>query len=469
MRPEPEDICFLPAVELARCLRARELSAVEITRAFCERIETCNARVNAYVTTCPDAALEAAKSSDQRIAAGRPRGPMESLPVSIKDLVHAAGLRTTAGSSVHADFIPQQDALSVARLKASGAVILGKTNTPEFGFKSSTENELFGTTSNPWHPERTAGGSSGGAGAATAAGMSPLSLGTDAGGSIRTPASFCGIVGFKPTFGLVPNGPGFGGASTLVHSGPMTRTVADSALMLDVIAGFDQGDHMTAASGQHGFLKGLHEPAPKLRILWSPNLGYAEVDGQIASCTAEAIQLLTDSGHTVADADFSIPDPEDCFNIIMRAENHITSRHLVARERPRLDPGFVEYTDRGADLSALDYLAAQAERDLLVSAIARVCEQYDLLITPTLAVPPFPHGQRPQSVNGKAISGMNWLSFTYPFNLTGNPAASLPCGWTADGLPVGLQMVGPRFADQQVLSAAATFERLLPWAHRRPF
>ena len=459
---------YVNATELGRGFADGSLSPLEVTRAFLDRIHVTDATTNAYVTISEESAINAARASEVRHRNNQVLSAIDGVPVSVKDLVFTAGIRTTAGTRVFQNFVPEQDAVTVARLKQAGAVLLGKTNTPEFGFKSSTENDLFGATNNPWNTLRTAGGSSGGSGAAVAAGLSPLSLGTDAGGSIRTPASFCGIVGLKPTFGLVPNGPGFGGASTLVHSGPMARTVADAAAMLEVIAGIDAGDRLSVESPQRGFAESLAPPAAPLRILWSPNLGYAAVDPEVSNLCESAVAAFVDAGHRVEPDDFAIADPEDCFNIIMRAENYVAAHQLVDKHSAALDPGYVEYTRRGAELSALDYLDAQAERDRTVAAIAALFERYDLLITPTLAVPPFPHDQRPETVNGKPIRGMNWLSFTYPFNLSGNPAISVPCGWTDDGLPVGLQLVAPRFADRELLGAAALFEQLRPWSARRP-
>ena len=463
-----DEVCFKPAVEIAALVRNRTVSPVEVTAAFLARIDARNPALNAFVTVVADAALAAARAAETAVVRGRDLGPLHGVPFAVKDLVFTAGVRTTAGSRIYADHVPTANALAVSRLLEAGAILLGKTNTPEFGFKSTTENALFGVTGNPWRAERTAGGSSGGAGAATAAGMAPLSLGTDAGGSIRTPASFCGIVGFKPTFGLVPNGPGFGGARTLAHSGPMTRTVADAALMLDCMAGADQADRLTTPADPLPYRERLDTLPPDLRMMWSADLGYAAVDPDVARLTSAAAQAFDEVDSIVLEADFTLEDPEPIFNTIMRAENYVFARDLADQHAEELDPGMLEYTRNGAGITAHDYLAAQAARDELCVALGQVFERCDLLLTPTLAVPPFEHGRRPRHVAGRAISGMNWLSFTYPFNLTGNPAISVPSGWTREGLPVGLQIIGPRHADALVLQAAAAFEALRPWADRRP-
>lgn len=459
------EICYTPATELAALMRDGEVSPVDVMLAFIERTEAVDPQLHAYVTLCPEAALAAARAAETALLRNAAMGPLTGVPFSAKDLLFSAGVRTTGGSVIYADHVPRIDAIVIERLRNAGAILLGKTSTPEFGFKSTTENQLVGTTLNPWSPAHTAGGSSGGAAAAVAAGLGPLAIGTDAGGSIRTPASFCGIVGFKPTFGRVPSGPGFGGGASISHTGPMTRTVADCELMFRVMAGADERDRRSVGASL------MHEPPPAgpiRRVACSVDLGYAAVHPEVRQCFEQATATLAALGWELDPDVPAIEDPEDDFNVIIRAENHVFAQPLVAGNDARLDPDYRAFTRRGAALTAAQYLAANAARDRLADRFAAIFATADLLVTPTLAVPPFPHGERPQAVDGVAIDGMDWLSFTYPFNLTGHPAASVPCGRTREGLPIGLQIVGPRFADLKVLAACAEFEAAAPWHERRP-
>ncbi len=462
------ELCFRTATELAALIRTRKLSPQELVQAYLDRIERLNPHLNAYVTVCTEHALAEAHAAEQALMTGKPLGALHGVPFAVKDLLFTNGVRTTGGSRCYADYLPTQDAIAVERLRAAGAILLGKTNTPEFGFKSSTENILFGTTNNPWDAQRTAGGSSGGSGAATAAGLAPLSLGTDGGGSIRTPASFCGIVGLKPSFGRVPGGPGFGGGATIAHTGPMTRTVADAALMLGVIAGPDARAPRTLPASATDFGAPLRSAPATTRIGWSLDLGYAALDSEVEQLVVAALTDLDAAGWSLTPDALKIDNPEAAFNTIIRAENYIFARPLADQHPELLEPEMLEFTRNGASLSAHDYLAANVERDRLSVQLEEFFTRHDMLITPSLAVPAFLHGQRPRTIAGRAVSGMDWLSFTYPFNLTGHPAASIPCGWTAGGLPVGLQVVGPRFADLAVLEVCAAIEALRPWATRRP-
>lgn len=464
----PEDLCFTSATDLAALIREKAVSPVEVIEAFLARIDTVNSQLNAYVTVLSELVRRAAHNAEAAVMSGAALGPLHGVPFSVKDLIFTAGVRTTAGSRVFRDFIPEEDAIVVARLKAAGGILLGKTNTPEFGFKGTTENLLFGATRNPWMRDKTPGGSSGGSGAATAAGLSPLSVGTDGGGSIRIPASFSGIYGFKPTFGRVPSGPGFGGGFSLSHIGPMTRTIADAALMMDVIALPDERDRFSLPTESQPFSHAICQCPRRLRVGWTPDLGYAAVDPQVVHITERALTAFREIGWTVEEAAPGFADPCDIFNLIIRAENYVVARELLEAYADLLDPGMRAFTQAGEMITAFEYLRANQERAKLNAQLARYFEQYDLLVTPTLAVPPFSINTRPEHIAGRAIHSISWLAFTYPFNLTGHPAASIPCGWTAEGLPVGLQLVGRRFADALVLQASAVFEEARPWAHRRP-
>jgi len=463
-----EDLCFAPAVKIAALIRERKISPVEVTDAFLARIEKTNPRLNAYVTVTADLAREAAKRAEAAIMAGAEMGPLQGVPFSVKDLVFTAGVRTTGGSLVFRDFIPDADSLVVARLKEAGGIMLGKTNTPEFGYKATTENLIFGATHNPWALERTPGGSSGGASAATAAGLAPLSVGTDGGGSIRIPASCTGIYGLKPTFGRVPSLPGFGGWHSLSHTGPMTRTVADAALMMDVIAQSDERDRLCLPTVAQSFSEAVKSHPRRLRIGWTRDLGYAAVDPQVVSAVEKALPAFREIGWEVEETNPDFPDPFDTFTTTVRAENYVMVGDLLSRHPDLLDPGMRAFAQVSAGITALDYLRANQERARLCIQLAAFFEKYDLLVTPTLPVPPITINTWLKEVAGRKVHILGWLIFTYPFNLTGNPAASVPCGWTADGLAIGMQIIGRRFADALVLQASAAFEEARPWAQRRP-
>jgi aspartyl-tRNA(Asn)/glutamyl-tRNA(Gln) amidotransferase subunit A len=463
-----EELCFASAVDIATWVREKKVSPVEVTEAFLARIDTVNPKLNAYVTLTSEGAREAAKRAEAAVMAGAERGSLHGVPFSVKDLIFTAGVRTTAGSRIFRDFVPDADSLVVTRLKAAGGILLGKTNTPEFGYKATTENLVFGDTRNPWALEKTPGGSSGGAGATTAAGLAPLSLGTDGGGSIRIPASFSGIYGLKPTYGRVPSLPGFGGWHSIAHTGPMTRTVADAALMMDVIAVPDERDRYSVPAPSQSFSQAIASLPRTLRIGWTHNLGYAAVDPQVTSAVTNAIAAFREVGWEVEEAHPGFPDPVEIFNVIVRAENYQVAGDLLSRHPDLLDPGMKAFAQAGAGISALDYLRANHERNHLCARLAAFFEKYDLLVTPTVAVPPFTIGARLKEIAGRKVHVIGWIAFTYPFNLTGNPAASVPCGWTDDGLPIGLQIIGPRFADALVLQASAAFEQARPWTRQRP-
>ena len=464
----PTDLCFASAVDIATLVREKKISPVEVTESFLARIDTINPHINAYVTSTPQLARAAAKHAEAAVMAGAALGPLHGVPFSVKDLVFTAGVRTTAGSQVFRDFIPDVDSVVVARLKAAGGIMLGKTNTPEFGYKATTENLVFGETRSPWALDKTPGGSSGGAGAATAAGLAPLSIGTDGGGSIRIPASFSGIYGLKPTFGRVPNLPGFGGWHSLAHTGPMTRTVADAALMMDVIALPDERDRFSLPVGNQTFSQAVQSYPRKLRIGWTRDLGYAAVDPRVITVIEKAPSVFREIGWEVEEAHPGFSDPVEIFNTTVRAENYVVAGDLLSRHADLLDPGMRVFAQVGAGITALDYLRAEQERSKLYAQLASFFETYDLLVTPTVAVPPFMINTRPREIAGRKVHVIGWIAFTYPFNLTGNPAASVPCGWTDDGLPIGLQIIGRRCADALVLQASAAFEQVRPWAQRRP-
>lgn len=465
---EDDEIGFLTALELAAAYRARRLSPVEVTESILRRIERVNPAINAFVTVVADIALEAARSSERAFATGRVRGPLEGIPLGVKDLSLTRGIRTTKGSRVFEHFVPEEDSPIPERLKAAGTVLLGKTNTPELGWKSPTDNPLFGPTRNPWNPALTAAGSSGGSAAAVAAGLGPIATGGDGGGSIRQPASFCGVVGVKPTFGLVPQYPPLT-VGSFVSEGPLSRTVRDAALALTAIAGGDQRDAFAAPDLGIDFVAACDGGIAGLRVAWSPDLGYAAVDPEVRAIAAAAAARFEELGARVEEAHPGWSDPYELFHTLFYGLLGAEIEDLLPDWSGKLDPGLERLVERGRPLTAFDIARATKRRIEMQVTMARFFERFDLLLTPTMTLPPFPVGiDFPDRVGGEPVTGMQWTAFTFPFNLTGNPAASIPAGWTAEGLPIGLQVVGRRWEDGLVLRACAAFEAIAPWAHRRP-
>jgi amidase len=467
-----EKLCYTPATQLQEMIHRKAVSPVEIVDACLERIARYNPPLNAYVTVAAEQTRAAARQAEHALMQGRSLGPLHGIPVSVKDLTLTAGLRTTYGSQIYADFVPNEDALIVQRLKRAGAILLGKTNTPEFGAGANTYNALFGATHNPWKPALTCGGSSGGAAVALATGMGPLATGTDLGGSLRIPASFCGVVGFRTTPGLVPTYPAELGWDTLTVQGPMTRTVADTALMLTVIAGPDERVPLSYPVESNAFIEAVQRPQLSgWRVAWSPDLGgLLPVDHRVKAAVEAATRVFADLGCEVTQA---TPDFSGVREIIhvTRAAGMIT-RHgeKLAQWREVMNPNLVWNIEQGAQLSARDWGRAEQQRTQLWQRVQAFFQHYDLWLTPTVAILPFPVEQSyPTEINGcTAEAYTDWFLFTYAITVTGLPAISVPCGWTPDGLPVGLQIVGRRRAEAAVLRAAAAYEAAAPWTDRTP-
>ena len=463
------NLCWLPATEMAAAIRARQLSPVELVDALLGRIHQLNPAVNAYCTLTEEAARQAARAAEAAVLRGDDLGLLHGVPVSIKDLLFTSGVRTMRGSHIYEQFVPDQDAPTVAKLKASGAIVLGKTTTPEFGWKGATDSPLTGVSRNPWHLARSCGGSSGGAAAAVAAGMGPLAVGTDGAGSIRIPASFCGIVGLKPSRGRVaiypPSAVGF-----LSHAGPMTRTVRDAALMLQAIAGPDERDLGSLPVDATEYLPACEQGVRGLRVAWSADLGYAPVEPEIAQICASAAQVFAaDLGCVVEEAAPGFLDPVQSLQILWASGLAAALGPYLPQWADQMDPGLVELIRSAELLSATDYTVAVMERDALWDRTHHFFARYDLLLTPTMPTTAFAADVPiPTLVAGRPITGFGYTPFTYPFNMTGQPSITVPCGVAADGLPVGLQIVGGRFADAMVLRAAAAFEGVRPWADRMP-
>jgi aspartyl-tRNA(Asn)/glutamyl-tRNA(Gln) amidotransferase subunit A len=432
----------LTAAELIAVYRSGERSPVEVAREHLDRLEQVEARLNAFITVTPELALLAAADAEQAYRDGT-AGPLAGVPVTIKDLVELKGVRCTKGSLVHADHVSTHDDPLAARIRASGAAILGKTATPEYGWKGETSSRVHGSTHNPWRPGLTAGGSSGGAAAAAAAGVGVAHSGGDGAGSIRMPSGFCGVFGIKPTPGVVPHTVGSG----LSSQGPIAFTVADAALLLEVMAGDSYAD-------------GLGEGIDGIRVAWSGDLGYASVDRAVLTVAEHAAVRFADLGCHVEDANPGLPDP---WPIVDRLWAWQQSRDEDDATLDLIDQGRRRVVERGRLMTEAEYEQAQHERRTYTDGMARFFERFDLLLTPSLPCPPFPVGlDQPGSVAGRETEYLSWTQFTYPFNVSGQPAASVPCGML-DGLPVGLQIVGRPGDDRLVLRAAATVEAAFPW------
>ena len=465
------DLLYTPAWQLRELLDTRRVSSTELTEMFLRRIERLNPKLNAYLTVTGDEALAAAKAADEKIGQGRENGPLLGIPISLKDLEATKGIRSTMGSLAYQDTIPEMDSVVAERVKASGAVLLGKTNTPEFGLQGTTENRLGDPCRNPWNTERTAGGSSGGAGAAVAAGMCPFATGTDGGGSIRNPSSFNGIFGIKPTLGRVPRAGGLGrpAPNLTSQSGPMARNVRDAAILLKVLAGHDSRDPGSMRDSVPDFLSGLDNGVRGLRLAWSTDMGYAAIDPEVAAITSTAARVFEELGCTVDDPAFVLDDPVPAFLTIFYTGNYTSYGHLMDECPDKLTDNARFCFEHGSQATAADYARAIRSVDEMKARIDDLMDTYDLLLTPTMAVPPFPIGQPPDRIDGKDVPPRSSYSpMTRPFNLSGQPAASVPCGFSNDGLPIGLHIIGKRGDEATVLRASAAFEQARPWEHLRP-
>jgi aspartyl-tRNA(Asn)/glutamyl-tRNA(Gln) amidotransferase subunit A len=470
-------ICQMDTITLARAVAAKELSPVEAVEAVLERLDRLDPTLHMFTTVVPDRAREEAKRLEADIAAGREVGPLAGVPTGVKDLICTKGIRTASGSYAYADFVPDEDDVVVERIRAAGAVVIGKTQVPEFGYSGTGQTPLAEPTRNPWNLERTSGGSSAGTGAAVATGVGPFSLGSDGGGSVRIPASFCGVYGIKPTMGRVPLYPGtkdhrYPGVSSwesLEHIGPLTRTVGDAALVLSVIAGYDDRDRLSIPSDGIDWRRAVDGDLSGLRVAYSPDLGYAAVDPAVRAVVDQAALVFErDLGCTVERADPGWEDPYEALLPLIVCESDLAGMRRLADELgERMSPHLVDVLR--LDWTAEQLTGAVVRRKAVYNAAWRFFRSYDLLLTPTLAVAPFEHGlQGPATIEGREVDAFYWLSFTFPFNFTGQPAATVPAGFTEDGLPVGLQIVGRRLDDALVLRASAAYEAAAPWRDRWP-
>lgn len=472
-----DDIGRIDAVTLAEQIRSKALSPVEVVDAALERMDRVESAIHAFCTPTPDLARSQAKRVERELLAGNEVGALAGVPVGVKDLICTKGVRTVSGSWAYADFVPDEDDVVVERLKDADAVIIGKTNVPEFGYSGVGHNPVFEATRNPWNTDLTSGGSSAGSGAAVAAGVCPFALGSDGGGSIRIPASFCGLYGIKASMGRVPLYPGtkderYPGVSSwesLEHIGPLSRTVADSALMLSVIAGPDDRDRHSLPAADFDWMRALDGDIGGLRVAYSADWGYAAVDPRVREVVGAAVNVFAnDLGCRVEEADPGWEDPYDAFWALVLNESDLRGMRRMADELgDRMSPHLREALSQ--DWTAQDLTDAVMARKAVCNAMWRFMRNYDLLLTPTLAVPPFEVGiQGPDRIDGREVDPVYWLSFTFPMNFTGQPAATVPAGQTKDGLPVGLQIIGRHLDDPLVLRASAAFEAAAPWKDRWP-
>jgi amidase len=469
-----EDIALLSATEMVRRFRTGGLTPLAVMEAVLARIDALNPALTAYVALDRDRALAAARAATETMTRSRAAAlpPLHGVPVSIKDVTPVAGLPLTYGSVLHADEIATEDALIVQRLKAAGAIVVGKTNTPDFAFGGNTVNALFGATRNPWDPRMTAGGSTGGGGVAVATGMGPIAAGGDLGGSLRTPAAFCGVVGFRTTPGLVPIWPNPTPWDSYIVEGTIARTVADSALSLAAVAGPDPRAPLSYDVDKNTLLSALETPSVKgWRVAWTPDLdGLLPVEPETAATVERAAGAFRELGATV---ERTAPDFRELLEVVLPSRGLImVARHgeKLPQHRDRLPPALVWNTEQGLALTATEIANGDKMRGLLMERARRFFETYDILVLPTEAVAPFPVEQDfPIEINGVPLDNpIHWFALAYAITVIGHPAMSVPAGFTGGGLPVGMQIVGRRRREDQVIRAAAAFEAARPWADKLP-
>jgi amidase len=464
------DICFQTASELARQLRAEQISARELVAAHLAQIDRVNGKVNAIVTLVAEQAMEQAAAADELLACGAPCGPLHGQPIAHKDLVQTKGIRTTFGSSIYKDFVPTEDDLIVQRLKAAGAITVGKTNTPEFGAGSQTYNEVFGETLNPYDVTKTCGGSSGGAAVALACGMIPIADGSDMGGSLRNPANFCNVVGFRPSPGRVPTWPKETGWSGLSVQGPMARTVEDVALLLSAIAGPDPRSPIAIAEPASQFARSLERDFRGVKIAWSRDLGELPVEPSVTAATDAQRPTFEELGCVVADCQPDFTDADEIFKALRAWQFELKFRELLKTNREQLKETIIWNAEEGQKLTGPQLGRIEQQRTELFHRVRLFMETYEFLVLPVSQVPPFDIRQRyVMEINGQRMNTyIDWMKSCYYITVTGLPAISVPCGFTPDGLPVGLQIVGRHQDDFGVLQLAYAFQQATQTWKRRP-
>ncbi len=463
-------ICFMPAVDLAAMIRRREVCCEEVMRVHLDQIDRHNPKVNAIVTLVPDQAMKDAREADRRIARGEAVGPLHGLPVAHKDLMVTKGIRTTFGSPILKDFVPDEDCLIVERLRAAGAITVGKTNTPEFGAGSQTFNPVFGATKNPYDLTKTCGGSSGGAAVALACGMVPIADGSDLGGSLRNPASFCNIAGFRPTVGRVPNWPAFNAFNSLSVVGPMARTVQDLALMLSAIAGPDARAPLSIVQAASIFAQPLTRDFKGVKVAWSSNLGAFEVDHRVTGVLDKHRHVLEELGCVVEARHPDFRDADEIFQVLRAYAIESSYGALLSSHRHQMKDTVVWNIEAGQKLTGAQVGRAEVKRTELYHRVRVFMEEYEYLVLPVAQVPPFDITQEyVTQINGRKMETyIDWIRSCYYITVTGCPAISVPCGFTEEGLPVGLQIVGRPQQDFAVLQLAYAFQEQAPYWKRKP-
>jgi amidase len=458
------DLAFLSAIELRRLIAAGDVSAREVASAFLSRIKAVDPSIRSFVTVVEeDRVLAATEEAQSRIKEGR-ASPLAGVPYALKDLTETAGVRTTFGSRLRADYVPTEDAAVARRLREAGGVLLGKTNTPEFGNRATTAFGLHPPTRNPWDLSKTAGGSSGGSAAAVAACLCPFAEGSDGGGSIRIPSSCCGVVGIKPSRGRVSNAPNSNPRGGLITHGPIARTVADAALMLDVMAGFEPGDPFVAPPPESSFLSATQQDPRVLRIGLLSKSDKA-IDAEVAAAVQQTAKTLASLGHHVEEANVDLAGLGPLFRVMVEAES---AANEVADPASFSDPYSTWCYERGARLSATEYIKATEEMFRRCREIVARSSRWDCLLTPTVTLTPQPVDTFLAVTERVAEDDLAYIPFTYPFNITGQPGISLPLGWSKEGLPIGVQLVGQPYRESLIIALAAQIERAAPWASRYP-
>jgi len=470
-----DEICFMSAYEMLEKIKTQELTSTEITETIIERIERINPIINAYCTPTFELARETAKKADEVVKKGEKLGLLHGIPTSIKDLMQTKGIRTTYGSKLYEDFIPEQDDVAVQRLIAAGCVILGKTNTPEFGSVALTNNKLFGETKNPWDVERNSGGSSGGAASSVAGGIGPLALGSDGGGSIRVPSSCCGVYGLKPTFGRIPSYPRIGIAfKTMDHYGPIVRYVKDAALMLNVLKGYHPADNNSFPDDDIDYVKILENKPKKLKIGYSMTLGFGKIlEEEVKESVLDGVQKFEQFDWDVEESNLKIRKPESAFKTLVSIGYAYDLQKDFNNRHEDLSPDLKGTIRLGLDNNSMNIGKAREQRNQVYEVMYQYFKNYDVLITPTLPCPAIKPGWLESgttfpTIGKKTLNTVSWMTYTYPFNMTGLPAASIPCGWTNSGLPIGMQIIGKRYAEKTVLQVSKAFEEIAPWQDKKP-
>ncbi len=463
-----ETTAFMALTDLVASFEAKRLSPVEAVQTAYRRIERYEEDLNAFCHLLDESeALDAAQEAEARWSQGAPAGPLDGVPITVKDAILATGWATLRGSRLSDPDTPDsEDSPSVARAREAGAIVIGKTTMPEFGWKGVTDCPLSGITRSPWDFSKTPGGSSGGSAAALAAGIGNAAIGTDAGGSVRIPGSFSGLVALKATYGRVANYPP-SAAGSLGHIGPMTRTVADTALILNLLARPDARDPAGLPYDGRDFRAGIEDGVEGLRLAFSPTLGYGRVDPEVAALVSKAAAAFEALGARVELVEEPFEDPSACFRVHFFSGISHALRNLTPDRRGLIDPGILPILEQARAIGRTEYMEAIDRRVAFSRAARLFLETFDVLVTPTMAVPPFEAGRL--SPDGyDAENWMEWSPFTYPFNLTGQPAISVPCGFTEAGLPVGLQIVGQYYDEATVLRTARAYEAAHPTTDRRP-